>query len=79
MADVESDEFKRPVYDRLSQYAKVMNELFLHIKTLAIANMGLQVKLEGLRDIVYELWKVKKSPIIQEKIRRLFIDYESRF
>jgi hypothetical protein len=56
-----------------------MNELFLHIKTLAIANMGLQVKLEGLRDIVYELGKVKKSPIIQEKIRRLFIDYESRF
>ena len=77
MADVESDDFKRPVYDRLSQYAKVMNE-FLHIKTLAIANKGLQVKLEGLRDIVYELGEVKKSPMIQEKIRRLFIDYESR-
>jgi Zn-dependent oligopeptidase len=79
LADVESDDFKRIVYDKFSQYAKVMNELFLHIKMMAIAEAAMQVKLEGLRDIVYELEEVKNSPAIKEKIRRLFLEYESRF
>jgi hypothetical protein len=79
LADVESDEFKRSVYDRLSQYAKVMDNLFSDISGLATINDSTLVKIEGLRDIVFELQEVKNSPELQEKIRRLFRDYQERF
>jgi len=79
LADREPDGFRRFVYDRLSQYAKVMDDLFSNVQTMSTYNASLQVKIEGLRDIVYELEEVKKNPVIQEKIRRLFLDYQYRF
>jgi hypothetical protein len=42
-------------------------------------NDSMLVKIEGLRDIVFELQEVKNSPELQEKIRRLFRDYQDRF
>ena len=77
--EVETDEFKRTVYDRLSQYPQVISDMFKHIEMISIAYLALETKLEGLRDIIYELQEVKKSPEIQEKIHRLFLDYESKF
>jgi hypothetical protein len=67
------------VYDRLSQYAKVMDDIFSSISILVTMNDSMLVKIEGLRDIVFELQEVKNSPELQEKIRRLFRDYQDRF
>jgi hypothetical protein len=66
------------VYDRLSQYAKVMDDIFSSISILVTMNDSMLVKIEGLRDIVFELQEVKNSPELQEKIRRLFRDYQDR-
>jgi hypothetical protein len=79
LAEVEHDEFKRMMEERISQYASVMEDIFANIETTVMVNDSLQVKIEGLRDIVWELDEVKKSPVIQEKIRKLFIDYQARF
>lgn len=67
------------MYDRLSQYAKVMDDIFSSISILVTMNDSMLVKIEGLRDIVFELQEVKNSPELQEKIRRLFRDYQDRF
>jgi hypothetical protein len=67
------------VYDRLSQYAKVMDDIFSSISILVTMNDSMLVKIEGLRGIVFELQEVKNSPELQEKIRRLFRDYQDRF
>jgi hypothetical protein len=67
------------VYDRLSEYAKVMDDIFSSISILVTMNDSMLVKIEGLRDIVFELQEVKNSPELQEKIRRLFRDYQDRF
>jgi hypothetical protein len=64
---------------RLSQYAKVMDDIFSSISILVTMNDSMLVKIEGLRDIVFELQEVKNSPELQEKIRRLFRDYQDRF
>ena len=67
------------MYGRLSQYAKVMDDIFSGISILVTMNDSMLVKIEGLRDIVFELQEVKNSPELQEKIRRLFRDYQDRF
>ena len=67
------------MYGRLSQYAKVMDDIFSSISILVTMNDSMLVKIEGLRDIVFELQEVKNSPELQEKIRRLFRDYQDRF
>ena len=67
------------MYDRLSQYAKVMDDIFSSISILVTMKDSMLVKIEGLRDIVFELQEVKNSPELQEKIRRLFRDYQDRF
>ena len=67
------------MYGRLSQYAKVMDDIFSSISILVTINDSMLVKIEGLRDIVFELQEVKNSPELQEKIRRLFRDYQDRF
>jgi|SRR5215208_3867716 len=79
LANREPDGFRRFVYDRLSQYAKVMDDLFSNVEIMSTYSASLQVKIEGLRDIVYELEEVKRNPVIQEKIRSLFLDYQYRF
>jgi regulator of replication initiation timing len=79
LAEVEHDEFKRMMEERISQYAAVMEDIFANIETTVMVNDSLQVKIEGLRDIVWEIDEVKKSPVIQEKIRKLFRDYQARF
>ena len=56
-----------------------MEDIFTNIEAVVTVNDSLQAKIEGLRDIVWELEEVKKSPEIQEKIRKLFRDYQSRF
>lgn len=58
--------------DRISQKAAIMEDLYTNIEVRATVNAALQVKLEGLRDIVYEIKEVKESPKIQSKIRQLF-------
>ena len=58
--------------DRISQKAAIMEDLYTNIEVRATVNAVLQVKLEGLRDIVYELKEVKESPKIHSKIRQLF-------
>ena len=79
LADIESYDFKRLVYGRISQYAKLMDDIFSSISILVTMNDSMLVKIEGLRDIVFELQEVKNSPELQEKIRRLFRDYQDRF
>jgi capsid protein len=81
MAEAEEpdDEFKRLMEERISQYAAIMEDIFTNIEAVVTVNDSLQAKIEGLRDIVWELEEVKKSPEIQEKIRKLFRDYQSRF
>ena len=49
-----------------------MEDLYTYIEVRATVNAALQVKLEGLRDIVYVLKEVNESPKIQSKIRQLF-------
>jgi hypothetical protein len=56
-----------------------MSDMFKQIEKLSVANLALNFKLEGLRDIIYESEEVKNSPEIQEKIHKLFLDYESNF
>jgi hypothetical protein len=79
LADTESDEFKKSVYNKISQYAQAMSEIFSHISTLVTMHYSMVAKIEGLRDIVFELQEVKNNPELQEKIRRLFRDYQDRF
>jgi regulator of replication initiation timing len=65
--------------ERISQFAAIMEDIFTNIEMMVAVNYSLQAKIEGLRDIVWELEEVKKSPEIQQKIKRLFRDYQCRF
>jgi Zn-dependent oligopeptidase len=75
----EHDEFKRVIEERISQYAAIMEDIFTNIEAVVTVNDSLQAKIEGLREIVWELDEVKKSPEIQQKIRKLFREYQDRF
>jgi hypothetical protein len=79
LANGEQDLFRKNMANRISQYAEIMNDLYSNIEIRATANASFQVKLEGLRDIVYELKEVKESPEIQRNIRELFLNYKDRF
>jgi capsid protein len=82
MAEAEEhddDDFKRIMEERISQFAAIMEDIFTNIEAVVTVNDSLQAKIEGLRDIVWELEEVKKSPEIQQKIRKLFREYQSRF
>ena len=52
----------------------VMEDIFANIETTVMVNDSLQAKIEGLRDIVWEL-KSKENKVIKEKIRNIFRDY----
>ena len=79
LAEAEHDEFKRLMEERISQFAAIMEDIFRNIEEVVTVNDLLQAKIEGLRDIVCELEEVKKSPEIQEMIKKLFREYQSRF
>jgi hypothetical protein len=79
LADTEPDEFKRISESTFSKYAEAIKDLYNDIEICAIVDSALKFKIDGLRDIVLELEEVKNNPGIQEKIRKLFQEYESRF
>ena len=56
-----------------------MEDLYTNIEVRATVNADLQVKLEGLRDIVYDSKEVKESPKIHSKISRLLQDLRVSF
>jgi capsid protein len=78
-AEEHDDDFKRIMEERISQFAAIMEDIFTNIEAVVTVNDSLQAKIKGLRDIVWELEEVKKSPEIQQKIRKLFREYQDRF
>jgi hypothetical protein len=78
-AKSEPDEFRRVASKTFARYAEVMEDLFMNIQMLAIANAGLRTQIETLRKIVEKLPEMKTNTMLQLEFEKTVNEYTEKF
>lgn len=78
-AKSEEDEFRRIASKTFARYAEVMEDLFMNIQTLAIANAGLKSQIETLKDMVVQLPDVRKNKEVRMEFEKTVKEYAEKF
>ena len=75
----ESDNFRKRIVDNINEHAVILEDLFLNLEMLIIANSALKSQLGLLRDILQSIPQIKENAKIQLHIDQIFRRYDELY